>query len=152
MRFDYQQIAYVTNDLDRALAETRAAHGMGPFKELRDLHIPLLGGGEIHAHFAIAFKEDTQYELIQPLSGQVDFYSEVLPEAGFALRFHHIGRYFSDPRDYQAAIEAARYPVACQLLVAGGHVSYFDARAVFGHYLEYYTFDPGPHLEGVPRY
>ena len=34
----------------------------------------------------------------------------------------------------------------------GTDLAYFDARADLGHYLEYFCFPPGSHLEAVPSF
>lgn len=151
---DYYQHAYVTNDLDRAIAALRQTHDMGPFQELRDLHLPTGPDREAIGHFAVAFKGRTQFELIQPLGGDVGIYMDVMPATGFGMAFHHLGRCFAAKDDYDAACAAARaqWAMPIDYPVFGGFFAYADARPQFGHFLEYFCFPDGRHLEGVPYY
>lgn len=154
MAGSYLQLGYVTNDLDAAIAAIREGHGMGPFKEMRALTIGARDDREVTAHFALAFKDNTQFEIIQPTAGDRGFYEAVLPAEGFGLGLHHMGRYFPDPAEYAAAKDAARAKWAMPIdhAIFDGGYCYFDARVCFGHYLEMYHFPEETHFEGVPRY
>lgn len=150
----YLQLGYVTNDFDEALKRVRQSHGLGPFKEMRELTIATRAGKQVTAHFALAFKADTQFEIIAPLAGDKEFYVDILDADGFDMRFHHLGRYFPQEADYRAALADARtrWEVPVEVAAFGGYYAYFDARKDFGHYLEIYTFPAEEHFEGVPRY
>ena len=150
----YLQLGYVTNDFERAIELVRQSHGLGAFKEMRDLTIGARGGQDVTAHFGLAFKAGTEFEIIQPLAGDIDFYADVLPERGFAMKLHHMGHYYPDAAGYETAkAEAqARWPMPVDFAIFDGGYCYFDARAEFGHYLELYSFPAETHFEGVPRY
>lgn len=151
---DYYQFAYVTNDFGRAIDELRAIHGMGPFQELRDLHLPVGPDRAAIGHFGVAFKGRMQFEVIEPLGGAVDLYQGLVPATEFGMAFHHLGRCFTKLDDYQAAIAAAKAQWAMPIDhgAFGGFFAYADARPAVGHYLEYFCFPDGRHLEGVPHY
>ncbi len=154
MSGDYYQVAYVANDFDRAIGLLREQHGMGPFQELRDLELPTGPDRIAHGHFAVAFKGATQFEVIQPLAGDIGIYQGLMPAEGFGMAFHHIGRCFAALADYEAAVADARAQWAMPIdhPVFGGHFAYADARPTFGHFLEYFCFPDGRHLAGVPYY
>lgn len=154
MNRDYYQFAYVTNDFDRAILALREQHGMGPFHELRDLELPTGPDRVAAGHFGVAFKGGMQFEVIQPLAQDIGIYAGPMPQHGFGMAFHHLGRCFFSLDDYQAALADARaqWEMPIDYGAFGGFFAYADARPSFGHYLEYFCFPDGRHLEGVPEY
>lgn len=150
----YEQLGYVTNDFTRAIALVRDVHGVGPFKETRDLTIGARDDRTVTGHFAQAFKGRLQIEVIEPTGGDRGFYADGLPAGVFSVRLHHVGHYYADP----AAYLAARMPLADRWTAAvdhadfGGRYCYFDARDALGHYVEISTFPPADHFEGIPLY
>jgi len=154
MTSDYYQFAYVTNDFDQAIAMLREQHGMGPFHELRDLALPTGPDRVAEGHFGVAFKAGMQFEVIEPLGGDIGIYAGLLSEAEFGMAFHHLGRCFFSLDDYRAALAsaAAQWEMPIDHEAFGGFFAYADARPRFGHYLEYFCFPDGRHLAGVPHY
>jgi hypothetical protein len=149
----YLQLGLVTNDFERALELLRATHAIASFKEMRELTIGARGDSSVTAHFALAFKGETQFEIIQPLDGDCDFYTECLPPDGFALRLHHLGQYCPTPAEYEAArVAASRWPIIVDHAIFDGGYCYVDARAEIGLYREFYCFPAETHFEGVPCY
>lgn len=150
----YLQLGYVTDDFDRAIELVRKTHDLGPFKEMRDLTIGARGERTVTAHFGLAFKGDTQFEIIHPLAGDSAFYADALPAGRFSIRLHHLGHYFPERSDYASAKAAAceKWEMPVDHAIFDGGYCYFDARAEFGHYIELYSFSPETHFEGVPRY
>jgi Glyoxalase/Bleomycin resistance protein/Dioxygenase superfamily len=153
MSGDFFQLGYVTNDFDKAINELRALHSIGPFKEMRDTHLPTRPGREAVAHFALAFKGEVQFEIIAPIGGDTDIYRESLPVDQPALRFHHLGRFVSALEEYQDLLETkyAHWEIPIKCGAFGGFYAYADARKDLGHYLEIFTF-PGNFFADVPRY
>ena len=88
-RVGFYQVAYVTNELERALQQCARTHGAHQFARLPGLRYETGPGRAAICHVALAYVGDTEIEVIQPLEGDVGFYREVLPATGFALRFHH---------------------------------------------------------------
>ena len=154
MTGDFFQLGYVTNDFDRGMAEIKALHGIGSFKEMRELHLPTGPDREAVAHFALAFRMGVQFEVIAPLAGDVGIYRDLLSGHDFTLRFHHLGRFVGALEDYQDVLRKAqarwRLPVSCG--VFGGFYAYADARGDLGHYLEFFTFPSAAFFADVPRY
>jgi hypothetical protein len=151
---DYYQFAYVTNDIDRAMEEIAAAQGIGGFMEMRDNAFPTGADRQAVCHFALAYKGDLQFELIQPLAEDVGMYRQALPQAGYATVFHHLGRHFDARADFAAALAQARskWPIPAGYDTLGGVYAYADARKDLGHHLEFFCFPEGSHLDAVPRY
>ena len=154
MSHDFMQFAYVTNDFDRAIEEIRSAQNMGPFKEMRDLHLPTGPGREAVGHFGVAFKAGMQFEIIQPLEGDIGIYQSAQPAKGFELRFHHIGQHISCEKTYRRTLEQrrARWPIPIDMAHSGGFFSYADARSELGHYLELFCFPNYADASGIPQY
>jgi len=150
----YIQLGYVTNDFNQAMEVVGRTHGVGSFKEMRDLTIGARGDLDVTAHFGLAFKGGTQFEIIQPLSGDKGFYTDCLREERFAMQLHHIGHYYPDAADYAAArsVSGEKWEMPVDHAIFDGGYCYFDARAAYGHYIELYSFPEDTHFEGVPRY
>jgi Glyoxalase/Bleomycin resistance protein/Dioxygenase superfamily len=147
------QIAYVTNDIDRATEMFRTVYGVGRWLELagmsgRQTVLIKARTGPIEIRAMIAYVGAVQFELIQPIVDPGRLYTGFLPADGtFAVRFHHLG--FN-----QQSIEAVR---SLEQSLKRNHVIpmatdsetmpvfYADARDRLGHYLEYFslpaTFD-----------
>lgn len=149
----YVQLGLVTNDFERAMAVVGDTHGIGSFKQMRDLTIGARGEATVTAHFALAFKDQTQFEIISPLAGDCAFYAQCLPADGFAVRLHHLGQYCPTPAAYEAArAAAARWPVVIDHIILDGAYCYLDARGETGFYREFYSFPPDTHFDRIPRY
>jgi hypothetical protein len=149
----YLQLGLVTNNFEEAMRLIGETHGIGSFKQTRDLTIGARCDRSVTAHFALAFKDATQFEIIQPLGGDSAFYSECLPADGFAVRLHHLGQYCPTPAEYEAARAAVvRWPIVIDHAIFDGRYCYVDARGETGLYREFYSFPPATHFDGVPRY
>jgi hypothetical protein len=154
MTEEFFQLGYVTNDLDRGMAELKALHSIGSFKEMRDLHLPTGPDREWVGHFALAFKQGIQFELIAPAGDDGGIYRDLLLHQEFTLRFHHLGHFVSSLEAYQSLLKRAaerwELPVNCGAF--GGFYAYADARKDLGHFLEYFTFPSADFFADVPRY
>ena len=155
MSKDFVQLCYVTSDFDRAIDELRSAHGIGPFKELRDHRVPTSASQAAIGHFGLAFKGDTQFEVIEPLSGDVGIYRDVFDGTGFQMHLHHTGRHIASLADYRTALAQlkSRWPTPIDMEGFGGYYAYIDARPLYGHYLELLCFPQASvATDDVPRY
>jgi hypothetical protein len=154
MNVDYHQFAYVTTDIERAMEEIRCTQAIGGFMELRDLALPTGGGTHAHAHFALAFKGELQFEIIQPLSEEVALYLPFLPGEGYALQFHHLGKHLNSRSDYDRVLQSAkqRWPITIEEEMMGTAFAYVDSRKDLGHYLEYFSFPADSPFAKVPRF
>lgn len=154
----YYQVGYVTSDFDRALAQFSETHNIRRFLEMRDTRYETGPGREAVCHIGLAYSGSTEIEVIAPLSGDVQLYRDVLPASGFAVRFHHLPRMFSDDAAFDAQVEQYQHAGrALPILGGGGNVGryfYADYREKLGHYLEGIVFGPDGRklLETVPRF
>lgn len=154
MQADFFQLGYVTNDFNQAMRDLGELHGIQSFKQMHDLHLPTGAGREAVAHYALAFKLDVQYEIIAPLAGDVGIYRDAIPDSGYALRLHHLGRFYGTLLHYEARLKAARarWRMPIDYGAFGGFYAYADARQEVGHYMEFFSFPSDEFFADVPRY
>jgi hypothetical protein len=142
----HSQIAYVTNDFDRALAVWRDQFDVPAFHVFTNDSPGLEASQPYRLKIALALVGGTEIELIEPLDGNA-MYGDPLPKDGsFAIRFHHVCMRVDGPlsafEDYLASIDARVHPV----VYSGGmanlmRFAYTDERASLGHYVEHVWFD-----------
>lgn len=132
------QNAYVTRDLEAAIELFRAKYGVASFNTYEgELEVVTPAGrGPAHNRVAFGWIGNLQIELIQPVSGLVDFYKEALP-AGAGARFHHICMRTNDLDAVRRAVDAEKRPIIYEGASTGVRYFYVDARDTLGHYLEY---------------
>jgi catechol 2,3-dioxygenase-like lactoylglutathione lyase family enzyme len=150
LRNDHFQVAYTTNDIERACAVFRQRFGI---REFRRLEGQLPAGG--HIHIELAWAGGTMYELILSSGPGAAFFNAPLPAAGFAIRHHHLGYIVADLAGWEALHEEIRL---------GGWIVHSNSnnpgflRACIievpelNHYLEFFLLEPAgvAFLEGVP--
>ncbi len=139
----HYQNAFITRDIEKAIEAFRTRAGVenvmryeGPV----EITTPKGRGAAVNK-LAFIWVDNLQYELIQPVSGLVDVYTDELP-ADDSMRFHHICMRVDDWDTFRAKVERQRYPV---VLEGGGDALkflYLDARDFLGHYLEYVWMTP----------
>lgn len=154
----HHQIAYVTNDLDRAFEIYAEHYGVPKFFELPlppnpDGSPPLL-------RIALANVGGIEVELIQPLPAAA-LWAEVLPKDGsFAIVFHHIcirieGDMAAWDR-HRAQINEKEHPIVIEGALGDSlRYCYTDERSRLGHYLEHVWYSPEQlaHMKrAVPHY
>lgn len=137
------QNGYITRDIEKAIAQFQS---LGGVDKVVSFEVPVevttpKGQGTAVSKLAFIWINDLQYELIQPVSGLVDIYSDELP-ADDSVKFHHICMRVDDWDEFRARVTAMGYPV---VLEGGGDLLkflYLDARELVGHYLEYVWMTP----------
>jgi hypothetical protein len=135
------QLAYVTRDIEKAACVMAERNRLEPFS-FHQIDMPCFGRSEsCVARVAISWNGARQVELIEPISGAVELYSEGLPPPGTLTAFHHIGtKVQGGIADWEArrdALSDAGFPIALQ----GGledrvRFAYFDMRDTLGHHVE----------------
>jgi len=136
------QNGYVTADLDLAIATLKEQYGLQKFKVLSRGEGPGApvrtpqGEGNLVVKAGVAILGRLTIEIIEPVSGPVEFYREFLVP-GLPLRLHHLGLYTDDIDKVCAESERLGRPVVMEGRYDGGGYAYVDARATLGHYLEY---------------
>ncbi|MFT4247615.1 MAG: VOC family protein [Pseudomonas sp.] len=134
----HYQNAYVTRDIDRAVADFRARADVRTviqFDNTSEVTTPK-GRESLVSRLAFIWVGNLQYELIQPVSGAEDLYASAL-RADDTPAFHHICMRVDDWDSFRARVDRQSLPVVLE----GGNESlrflYLDAREFLGHYLEY---------------
>ena len=157
----HSQVAYVTNDLGRALDVFRDDYDVPSFHVFANDAPGLVQSDGARLRIALALVGGVEIELIEPQGDSAPLFAAVLPEDGsFAIRFHHVayrvGGTLADYEAHIASIDRARHPVV--LHGAMGEVmrfAYTDERALLGHYVEHVWMHPDllAQLSGViPSY
>ena len=132
------QNAYVTRNLDKAVAELKGRHAVGEVMVVdwsTDVITPQ-GHGPVSARIALAWVGNVQIEVIQPISGLVQIYTDALP-ADDSLRFHHVGMRVPHMEALRSEAAEKGWPVVFQGGGDGFRCTYVDARDTLGHYVEY---------------
>jgi hypothetical protein len=139
------QLGYVTNDLDRGLAELSDRFGL-------DHHFRVPSGGSTfyagdtevpwEAKFAMAARGGLIVELIEPVSGEIGFYTDVLPDDGsFGVRLHHLAAFThtgdAEWERLKTLLAASGLGFDYTMVIPGRvRAGYVDTRAELGHFLE----------------
>ena len=137
------QIAYVTNDLDRAMRTFGEQYGVKRYFEIRDVAYD----AQTSVSIANAYVGEVMIELIEPKGAGHSIYELLLPSGEeFAIRHHHMGHLFERQEDLQLAVQLAtqrQQAIAYEGGIEGVlRAVYIDTRDVLGHYLEYIHCSP----------
>lgn len=138
----HYQNGYITRNIDKALDLFRQRSGVDAtsFEVTVPVKTPK---GEAFGTYQLAFIwiNNLQYELIQPVAGMVEVYTEQLPPDD-SLKFHHTCMRIDDWSEFRPRVAERGYRVVLE----GGdeHLKYvyLDARDYLGHYLEYVWATP----------
>ena len=141
----HYQNAYVTRNVDKAVAE---------FRERADIRLALEtqvsvnlwaphGEGVGVQKLAFIWIGDMQFELIQPIEGDVlALYRDALP-ADDSLAFHHVCHRIDDWDAFMAQVDQQPYPIVLKGGTPGMlQFLYLDTRKWLGHYIEYVWMVP----------
>jgi len=139
------QLGYVTTDLDRAIEFMGERFGLEHCLNLGAADATFLVGddpAEWEARFAMGARGGLIVELIEPVSGEVDFYRRLLPDDGsFAVRLHHVATFIENGEAewerLRELLAGAGLRVDYTVLIPGRvRAGYVDMTAQLGHYLE----------------
>jgi len=144
------QVAYVTNDLERAMDVMKARYGV---REFALLHHG--APGEFQTTAALAWAGAIMVEIIQAQGPGTEFYTDRLPGTGFAIRHHHLGYLVQELGEWEAVHALALRQELPAPLSGENHsfkALYVEAPEL-GHYLEYiYAKEDGrAFFDAVPR-
>lgn len=134
----HYQNAYVTRDIDRAVAQFRARADVRTVIQFDNSSevLTLRGRETLVSRLAFLWVGELQYELIQPVSGAEDLYSGALRADGLPA-LHHICMRVDDWEGFRERVAQQSLPVALE----GGNDSlkflYLDGYPFLGHHLEY---------------
>lgn len=153
------QLAWVTTDVRRAVKVFQQEQGVENIEIFDGFTLATAGGGEVVIDVALAYVGDMQFEVIQPVSGEVDLYRRHLPDdpSEFALRFHHMCSSFDTVDEYERVLADYRARgVTIEVdgsFGEGGRFFYADTRGQVDHYQEYVYLDDATKefLGSLPR-
>jgi hypothetical protein len=135
-------MAYVTSDLEAAIAVFAEQHDVASFLRLPDYRLAIAEGREARVDIALAYAGGVQIEIIRPASGDDGVYRQILsPAPGFQLRFHHEAQRAATLDDLErlktrAVARGMPIPIDASDSL-GAHYFYADCRATIGHHVEY---------------
>jgi catechol 2,3-dioxygenase-like lactoylglutathione lyase family enzyme len=150
-RNDHFQIAYATNDIERACDIFRQRFGI---REFRRLEGQLPAGGKIHIE--LAWAGGAMYELLQTSGPGSSFFNAVLPAGGFAIRHHHLGYIVEDIAGWEALQDEIRQ-AGWTIHSNSNNQGFLRACIVevpeLHHYMEFFLLEPAgiAFFDGVPR-
>lgn len=153
------QMSYITRDMDAAVAHAVAELGITGLSR-GEAEIEVLSYGEkrpLAVKSAIANFGTRQFEIIQPVSGAIEVYTDAMDLSGHILNFHHVGIAVTGPwtewqrllNDVKASGDAFTYLFPAEPSPEDKLCfCYVDTRHRIGHYTEYLWADPS--LAGIP--
>lgn len=156
---NFFQIAYVTNDFEKAVRVFRTDYGIPDFL-IRDgeytVNTPQ-GPEHIVMRAGLAFVGDTNIELIQSTAGDSKFYDQVLPSDRFAIAHHHIGFHIKELdawTKFRENIGNSGNRIAVEGSSEAVKWIYVDKRQELGHLLEYVWMGPAllELMKAAPRF
>lgn len=150
LRAEHFQMAYATNDIDRACALFSDRYGIAEFRRLEG---QMPSGG--HIRVELAWVGTIMYELLTANGPGAELYVGRLPQGDFAIRHHHLGFLIQDQAQWDALQdEVARrgWSMPYRNHNAGFMRSCFVDVPELGHYFEYIFPEPAglAFFEGVP--
>jgi hypothetical protein len=145
---NHYQIAYITKDLDAAMAILGEQYGAPEFKSLTPGWEPVRnrvwtreGEMDVEAKGALAHIGGLTIEIIQPMSGPDYLYEEMMVP-GRVLNHHHYGFRCDDMDAVRAESERQGRPAVMIGGFKAARFMYVDARATLGCFLEYVQAPP----------
>jgi catechol 2,3-dioxygenase-like lactoylglutathione lyase family enzyme len=145
---DMHQTAFVTNDLDRAIAQWNDVVGGPPLvkDEIRGISdFEYYGEKADTAHDqTISYLGGMQIEYIQPVSGRNVYFDALEGAAPGTIQLHHVGFDCVDVEEYREAkaeLIAKGFSVAQGGRFGDTEFAYFDLRPVIGTFLELLWLD-----------
>jgi hypothetical protein len=135
LRTEHFQMAYATNDIDRAMALFRTRYGV---REFRTLEGQLPAGG--HIHIELAWVGTVMYELMTASGPGSAIYMDRLPPGDFVVKHHHLGFLIPDQAQWDALmaeVERGGWSMPHASNTPGFMQSCFVDVPELGHYFEY---------------
>jgi Glyoxalase/Bleomycin resistance protein/Dioxygenase superfamily len=144
----YSQTAYVTNDMEQALAAFRDQYDVPSFYVFANDAPGMVQSDGAQLKIALAIVGGVEIELIEPQGNTAPLFSGLLPSDGrFAVRFHHVAYRvdgnLSDFEAHMASIDTEKHPVIWSGSLGDVmRFAYTDERALLGHYVEHVWMHP----------
>lgn len=155
----FTQIAWATNDIDRALPLLQSWLGVRDFVRVADRRLTVVtpaGKRLLRQNLAFGQTGALSIELIEPIGDDDGFWSYGFDNAAFAMRQHHLSIAIDGDRSAweafgKRAAEIAPLPVRGRF--KRSHFLFVDLRAALGCYLEATWRDrtPDESVQAPPR-
>jgi hypothetical protein len=142
----HHQVAYVTNDLDRATALFKREYGAPGFFVLDNESTNRGLPDDPHLRLALCNVGGVEIELIEPIGNTAPLFSDVLERGSeLEIRFHHVAIRIDGPSDNWQTHVASVDLVAHPIVFSGSfgddcHFFYTDETPRLGHYIEHLWF------------
>ncbi len=152
----HYQNAYVTHDLARTMDMFSERYGLTGYNTFElEMMMRTPDGEQPQAvKVASAWAGWLQIELIEPVSGFIEPFVNLLPEdkSDPVPRLHHISLRRESLAEIDSECEALGLPFVCEGGIPDLIYRYLDARSTLGHYLEYVWASPaGWEMVGWPE-
>lgn len=150
LRAEQFQIAYATNDIERAKQLFAERFGIRAYRQLKG---QMVTGGQIHIE--LAWVGSTMYELVTASGPGSETFMRDIPSAGFTLRHHHLGFLISSDAEWNGMLASVERN-GWRILSKNNNVGFMQTCIVeipeLGHCLEYLFPEPAglEFLENVP--
>jgi len=144
----HHQVAYVTNDLDRAVAVFEREYGAPGFFVFSNVGTDAAKPGGPQLRIALSHVGGVEIELIEPIGDTAPLFRDVLAEGpDLDIRFHHVAiRVQGTIQDWQTHVESidlAKHPIVFDGAVGEDmRFCYTDERPRLGHYVEHIWMSP----------
>jgi hypothetical protein len=150
LQAEHFQIAYATNDIERAMQIFRERFGIKEFCQLKG---QMPSGGQIHIE--LAWVGNTMYELVTSSGSGSDVFMKNIPADVFTLRHHHLGYLIHNDAEWNALLATIERN-GWRILTKNSTVGFMQTLIVespeLGHCLEYLYPEPAglDFFEAVP--
>lgn len=150
LRADHFQVAYATNDIERAKQIFSERFGIRAFRELKG---PLPAGG--HIHIELAWFGNTMYELVTSSGPGSDVFMRHITSDAFTIRHHHLGFLLHNDNEWSGMLAGVEKHGG-RILSKSDNVGFMKTCMVeipdLGHCFEYLFPEPAglAFLENVP--
>lgn len=143
------QIAYATNDIERACAVLGESCGI---REFRRLEGQRPAGGYMRVE--LAWVGPVMYEVVTGEGPGTELFMDRVPQAEFAMILHHVGHLVDGEAGWQALAQASGRPLLGFSHNPGFMRSCFVDVPELGHYHEYILPEPAAteFFQSVPRH
>ena len=157
----HQQLAYITNDLDQAVAMFERVYQAPGFFVFTNAGTNAASVDDPQLRIALANVNGVEIELIEPVGGGDALFKEVLPHSpGLHVVFHHVAIRIDGPLDnwlaHVASIDTEQHKIVLQGAMGDMlRYLYTDERGHIGHYVEHVWMSPdllGQMYAAVPRF
>jgi hypothetical protein len=144
----HHQVAYVTNDLNRAIALFKREYAAPGFFIGDNASTTQGRTDDPQLRLALCNVGGVEIELIEPIGNTAPLFSDVLKRGSeLEIRFHHVAIRVDGPienwKTHVASLDLATHPIVFHGSLGDDcHFFYTDERSRLGHYIEHVWFSP----------